>query len=99
MPNFVVITEQGPRWAQSLPIQRQEGWEKHAAFMKALEVHGVVLLGGPLTSGSKNRALLILTASDEAAALARLSEDPFLRSGVLKIIESYPWEVRYGRLP
>ena len=99
MPNFVVITEQGPRWAESLPIQRQEGWDNHATFMKALEMQGVVLLGGPLTSGSKNRALLILTAQDEAAARARLSEDPFVRSGVLKIVESYPWEVRYGRLP
>jgi len=99
MPNFVVITEQGPRWVESLPIQRQEGWDTHAAFMKALEMQGAVLLGGPLTSGSKNRALLILAASDEAAALALLAKDPFVYSGVLKIVESYPWEVRYGRLP
>jgi uncharacterized protein YciI len=99
MPSFAVITEEGPRWDKKKRIDQQDGWNEHFEFMSALVSEGFVLLGGPLEDHPKVQALLIVDAPDEATVRSRLSEEPFIRSGVLGIAELYSWEIRYGRLP
>jgi uncharacterized protein YciI len=96
MPHFVVITEQGPRWDEKQEANQQEDGDEHHSFMSALETERIVLLGGPLGDSSKNRALLIMDAANEQEARSKLADDPWMRSDVLKIIELYPWVIRYG---
>jgi len=99
MELFVVINEQGPHWDPAKPMQEQAGWPEHAAFMNALVDDRTVVLGGPLRRGSKHRAMLILRAADEVALRARLADDPWMRSGVLRLGEMLPWELLLGELP
>jgi hypothetical protein len=42
--------------------------------------------------------MLILDAPNEEILRKRLAEDPWMRDGVLRTIEIYPWEVLLGKL-
>ena len=99
MGYFVVINEQGPQWDKQHPMREQKGWNEHAAFMDALEAEHVVVLGGPLRNYSKHRAMLIINAPDEQALRKRLAEDPWMRDGILRPDQFYPWEILLGKLP
>ena len=99
MTVFALINEQGPKWDPSRPMREQVGWAEHADFMNALVADHLVALGGPLRKGPKHRAMLILRADDEKALIARLANDPWMRSGVLRIAELVPWELLLGELP
>jgi uncharacterized protein YciI len=96
---FVVVSEQGPRWVDGRPMRDQSGWPEHAAFMNGLAAVRFVVLGGPLHGHEKHRALLIVQASDEAAARRRLAEDPWMTDGVLRVVSVEPWELLLGELP
>jgi len=95
----VVINEAGPAWDDKHSMREQKGWNEHAVFMDALEAEGVVILGGPLKNYSKHRALLVVSASNEQVLKHRLAEDPWMRTGILRTIEFYPWEILLGKLP
>ena len=97
MPYFVVIQEQGPSWddKKQFPWQ-QEGWDEHSKFMRALVRERFVVLGGPLEKWPPIRDLLVVDAPNEDTARSRLAEEPFMHSGVLKIVELYPWEIHYS---
>jgi uncharacterized protein YciI len=97
MPYFVVIQEQGPYWDNKRVMRDQKGWNEHAVFMDALAEEHFVILGGPLHY-SKHRAMLIVNAPNEAVLRQRLAEDPWIRAGVLRNLEIYPWEVLLGKL-
>ena len=97
MPYFVVINEAGPAWDDKCPMREQKGWDEHAVFMDALADEHFVILGGPLKY-SRHRALLICATPNETVLRKRLAEDPWMRTGVLRNIELYPWEVLLGKL-
>ncbi|HTT16952.1 MAG TPA: YciI family protein [Thermoplasmata archaeon] len=99
MTLFAVLNEQGPNWDGRRPMREQDGWTEHAAFMDALTADRIVVLGGPLRGGTGHRALLVLRADDESALRARLAEDPWMRSGVLRGGELLVWELLLGELP
>jgi uncharacterized protein YciI len=94
---FVVINEQGPGWDPKRVMREQKGWTDHARFMDILEAEHFVVLGGPLKY-SKHRAMLVVNASNEQELHKRLAEDPWMRAGVLRTIEIYPWEILLGKL-
>ena len=98
MALFVLINEQGPTWDPAQPMREQKGWAEHAAFMNSLTDDRLVVLGGPLHKGPRHRAMLILRAPDEESLRARLAEDPWMRSGVLRMGELLPWELLLGEL-
>jgi uncharacterized protein YciI len=79
-------------------MRDQKGWPEHAAFVDALADERFVILGGPLGNYRKHRAMLILDAPNEEILRKRLAEDPWMRDGVLRTIEIYPWEVLLGKL-
>ena len=95
---FVVVNEQGPSWDPARSMRDQSGWTEHAQFMDGLLADGTVVLGGPLGPGRPHRALLVLRSAGEAALRARLAEDPWMRSGVLKLGELAAWELLLGEL-
>jgi uncharacterized protein YciI len=97
--HFVVIEEQGPAWEDKRPMRDQKGWTEHAKFMEALEAEHFVVLGGPLRNFSKHRAMLIVNAPDKQELRRRLDADPWMRAGVLRTIDIYPWEILLGKLP
>jgi hypothetical protein len=79
-------------------MRDQKGWPEHAVFMDALADEHLVKLGGPLGNYRKHRAMLILDAPNEEVLRKRLAEDPWMRDGVLRTIEIYPWEILLGKL-
>ncbi len=98
MAHFVVINEQGPAWDDKRVMREQKGWTEHATFMDSLEAEHFVVLGGPLKY-SKHRAMLIVNAPNEQVLHQRLGEDPWMRTGMLRNVDVYPWEILLGKLP
>jgi len=88
---FAVRVLRGPAWQPDLPFRQQQYWEEHAAFMDALTTEGFVVLGGPL--GGTEGALLVIDAADAATIKARLSVDPWSKSGHLQIGRIDAWTI------
>jgi uncharacterized protein YciI len=93
---FVVLRTRGPGWDESRPMEAQEDWPAHAAFMDALVADGFVVLGGPL-EGTRD-ALLVIQAADSSEIMRRLSADPWALNGVLVAKDCWPWRIRLGSL-
>ena len=77
-------------------MEEQAEWREHAVFMNALHRDGFIGLGGPL-DGTPD-VLLIARASDEAEVRARLSDDCWTHSGLLRIQQIAPGALRLGKL-
>jgi hypothetical protein len=92
----VVLTQSGPEWDRSQPLDGQSQWEEHAAFMDTLVEEGFIVLGGPLGDG---RVVLAIEAESVEPARRRLAQDPWSESHlVVAAIE--PWTIRLdGRAP
>lgn len=94
MTHFVVTTEAGPAWDPARPRREQEGWREHAAFIDTLVDTGFLFLVGPL---SPTRALQVVVAPDEVAVRRRLAEDPWIKTGTLRLLSIDPWEILVGK--
>ncbi|MGH7397486.1 MAG: YciI family protein [Candidatus Rokuibacteriota bacterium] len=93
---FAVTRSRGPAWNAGRPLEEQDEWPAHAAFMNALHRDGFVLLGGPL-DGTPD-VLLIAAANDADEITARLGDDSWTRNGLLRIRQIAPWTLRLGTL-
>ncbi|MGO8865266.1 MAG: YciI family protein [Alphaproteobacteria bacterium] len=93
---FAVWNTRGAAWNDSRPMEEQEDWKGHAAFMDALQAEGFVVIGGPLV-GTRD-ALLIIRADDAEEIQSRLAEDPWRRKGLLTTTRIIPWTLRLGSL-
>lgn len=91
MTYYAVIRERGENWNSSLPMRQQEQWDAHAAFMDALAEEGFIVLGGPLGDGEK--VLLIFSAQSEQEIAARLTDDPWTPTGLLRTTKVERWEI------
>jgi hypothetical protein len=94
---FVVIRTRGAGWDASRPLELQDDWKGHAAFMNALAKSGFVVLGGPL-EGSAD-ALLVIRAGTSEEISARLAADPWASTDLLRVSWIAPWQLRLGSLP
>jgi uncharacterized protein YciI len=93
---FAVTNTRSAAWNLALPMEEQEDWKGHAAFMDALQAEGFVVIGGPL-EGTPD-ALLIIRANDAEEISSRLAEDPWRRKGLLTTTRIIPWTLRLGSL-
>ena len=92
MPVFAVLRGNGPGYDPARPRRGQRLWDEHAAFMDALVEEGVVLLGGPVGTGS--RVLLVVQARDGGEARRRLEDgDPWTPLEILTVERVEPWEL------
>lgn len=66
---FVVTRRRGTAWDASKPLDSQEQWTEHAAFMNGLARDGFIVLGGPVGDGSDT--LLIVDAPIRMRSLPR----------------------------
>ncbi len=98
MTLFVVVEEQGPNWNSGSPMQSQVGWDEHAQFIDSLESRGLLVLGGPLQNPAGHRAMVVFDAPDEATVRQLLGQDPWMRSGILRVREIESWELLVGRI-
>jgi uncharacterized protein YciI len=93
MALFVVVNEQGPHWQPSRPMREQDLWKEHAAFINEAMHRGSVLLGGPIGNGAPHRALLVVSAENEATVRAWLASDPWMTSGTLRVASVETWNI------
>jgi uncharacterized protein YciI len=88
---FVVERRSGPEWDSSRPLEEQNGWDAHAAFMDALVDTGFVVLGGPLAD--EFRVILVVEAESEHDVRATHDRDPW--SGSHLVVASVDrWTIR-----
>ena len=92
MPMFLVtIHRSGPEWDPSSPMEEQSGWTEHAAFMDGLVEDGFIVLGGPLSDGT--RVAHAVEAESEEEIRATLARDPWSETH-LRVDSVEPWEIR-----
>jgi uncharacterized protein YciI len=89
MANFAVRLAHGPGWDPSRQIRDQGGWDEHAAFMDGLLDGGFIILGGPVRDGGQT--LHVIEAEDDSEIKSRLAEDPWARTGLLRIATIEAW--------
>jgi len=91
MPHFLVtLSQSGPQFDRSKPVQEQSGWAEHAAFMDALVERGFIVIGGLLPDF---RAAHAVEAASEAQVRETLAKDNWSGSHlVLERVE--PWDVK-----
>jgi uncharacterized protein YciI len=87
---FVVTRIKGKAWNAVKPMNAQEQWPEHAAFMDDLATDRFVMLGGPLGDG---KILLVVDAADENEIRSTLAPDPWSKSGILEIESIQLWTV------
>jgi hypothetical protein len=63
---LVELSQSGPQWQASKPMEEQSLWDAHARFMDELVDSGFIVLGGPL--GAEGR--VVHAVVDRAPALA-----------------------------
>jgi len=88
---LVVVTRSGPEYQHGRPLEEQDGWTEHAAFMDGLVDAGFVVLGGPL--GDERRVVHAVEAESEEVIRATLAHDPW-RDTHLEIESVEPWTIR-----
>jgi hypothetical protein len=93
---FAVMRTRGSAWNDSVPMDQQVDWRRHADFMNELEVRDIAVLAGPL-DGTRD-VLLVFRAEDEAEVEARLAEDCWSAEGLLRTLWIRPWWLRLGTL-
>ena len=89
----MVLMAKGPSWDPSRLRRAQALWDDHAAFMDKLTADGFVVLGGPLGEGDGEDVLLVVDAPDADAITSTLQNDPWIKSGVLKIRTIQRWTI------
>ena len=77
-------------------MESQADWPAHASFMNALASERFVVLGGPL-EGTRD-VLLVVRAKSADDIDARLAEDPWSVSQLLRVVRIAPWTLRLGAL-
>ena len=87
---LLVLTQSGPEWDRSKPMEEQSGWDEHAVFMDRLVEDGFIVLGGPLTG---YRVAHAVEAESEDAVRATLARDPWSETH-LQVGSIEPWTIR-----
>jgi uncharacterized protein YciI len=92
---FAVIRVRGAAWQSDRPMQEQQAWSEHAAFMNSLAANRFIVLGGPLGDGE--RVLHVVGAASEHAVRERLASDPLERMALLRTDRVDRWNVLLDR--
>jgi hypothetical protein len=87
---LVTVSQSGPQFDRSRPLEEQSGWAEHAAFMDDLLDAGFIILGGPLPAG---RVAYAIEAESEQMLRDTLARDPWSETH-LRIATVEPWTIR-----
>jgi uncharacterized protein YciI len=86
----VIVRQAGPQFDPVLPLDRQSGWQEHAAYMDSLVEQGHIVLGGPLP---KARVAHAMEAESEEEVRAIWARDPWHESHLI-LVSVEPWDIR-----
>jgi hypothetical protein len=87
---LVTVSQSGPQFDCSRPLEAQSGWAEHAAFMDNLVAAGFIVLGGPLPAG---RVAHAIEAESEQALRDTLARDPWSKTH-LRVETVEAWTIR-----
>jgi uncharacterized protein YciI len=89
---FVVFHSPGPSWVDGTPYNEQPAFMEHVAYISGLHDQGKVVLSGPfmeepggLAGKLAEGGMAILRAADLGKATRLGTDDPTVRSGMLKV--------------
>ena len=88
---FAVTRVRTPPYDFDKPLEAQQQWAEHAAFMDQLVEDKFIILGGPM---DETEVLLIVDAPDEATITETLARDPWTKNGMLETREIKRWTIR-----
>lgn len=91
---FAVTRKPGPNWDLGSPMQEQDEWTEHAAFMNALAAEGFIVLGGPVVD--ETAFMFLIDADSEDQIRNRLAEDPHTVSKRLLVASIDRWQLVLG---
>jgi uncharacterized protein YciI len=92
MSVFAVTTAKGVNWDHARDIREQSFWDEHAAFANQLVAQGIIILGGPIASGTEEDvALVAVEAAHESAAWEVFDGDPWMVHHVFRVKSVWPW--------
>ena len=86
---YLVLYRPGPAWLTGKSIMEQP-LKEHGKYMLSLYIKGSMKLAGPLTDNAGGAVLL--EVANEAEAMAIVTNDPAVRSGVF-VYELHPWKL------
>lgn len=75
--------------------KRDEARPSHVEFLKERFDADRLLISGPVDGGAG--ALLIISAADEADALAMMDLDPFAKAGLIDKRDIRRWDIFFGK--
>jgi uncharacterized protein YciI len=81
---FAAIVQRTSAWDQSKPVPEQPGFAAHVAYMGGLETEGFIVLSGLMAPS--NDVLFIFSANDEAEIRQQMSQDPWQRDGLTRLV-------------
>jgi hypothetical protein len=87
---LVTVSQSGPKFDRSQPLEAQSGWAEHAAFMDSLVNAGFIVLGGPLPAG---RVAHAIEAESEQSLRDKLARDPWSETH-LRVETIEEWTIR-----
>lgn len=95
MELYAVWRRRDGAWKEGEPIEAQEEWAEHAAFMMQGQADGIVMLAGPVDDTG---ALIVVRADSLEGVEAWLAGDPWTLSCLLVTERIARWQLRIGSL-
>jgi len=78
----------------------ETGWQEqlmpHVVWLREQVAAGVLRASGPIADPAVKRAMLIITADDEASVRAIVETDPFAIHGLIADMEIAEWDPIFG---
>jgi hypothetical protein len=91
---FAAIVERSADWDQSKPPQEQPGFPDHAAYVAELEGEGYIAMAGLMLESTD--VLFVFLADSEEQLRARIARDPWLQSGLTRLVRLEETQFRIG---
>ena len=94
---FVVFHSPGPKWVAGKRYNEQPEFGDHVKYMEECHARGKIVLSGPFMEGVGVMApggMTVFRAADLEEATALGTEDPTVKSGMLKV-EVKPWWIPF----
>ena len=89
---FVAFHSPGPKWVEGTPYNQQPEFPKHVEYISGLHDQGKIVVSGPfmeepggLAGKLADGGMAILKAVDLTEATKLGTDDPTVRSGMLKV--------------
>jgi hypothetical protein len=86
----VSVRRDGPQWDHDRPIEGQEAFADHVAFLTGLLEAGLIVLGGPLED---DRVIYVASAQSADEVRGAFARDPW-EGPLVRLDAVEPWTVR-----